>query len=71
MKKVLQGVYALIALVVAEESSIMSSATVVRDAILYPWNWCPDPDGFVKGSFKHFTHSDAVPIVHEFKVDLG
>ena len=72
MKKVLQGVYALIALVVAEESSIMSGATVVRDANLYPWEWCPNPDSFVKGSFKHFTHSSETPtLVHEFKVDLG
>ena len=71
MKKVLQGVYVLIALVVAEEGSIMGSASVVRGE-LYPWNWCPNPDSFVKGSFKHFTHSDVTPtLVHEFKVDLG
>ena len=63
--------FAMLCVVKAEESSIMGSTTVVRDAISYPWNWCPDPDVFVKGGFKHFIHSDAVNIIHEFKVDLG
>jgi len=65
------ALFALLSAVKAEESSIMGSATVVRDATLYPWEWCPDPDVFVKGGFKHFIHSAQVNLIHEFKVDLG
>ena len=66
------ALFSLLSVVKAEESSIMGSATVVRDALLYPFTLAPDPDVLVKGSsFKHYLASDVVDSVHEFKVDLG